>query len=354
MTYRHHSLTQILVCFACLLGMLIWAPRTLAQNSNPCTASSITLNIPTPVTISSSVMQGPIGTPGSATVTFTCPASAFYSLNGGTYNTTLQTNISGATGTNASGQTLYPSGINGISVVLTPATTASNGNPVPPPSPVGNGVAGGNGRNALVTLLYSGTPGRNSSSVTVTVTFTAQLYVTGTVTGGGTTTLGSLISSFQNYTYGVTNSNTTPYGGLSVNAVTVNLSACKANSPTVVMPTVSMSSLNTTGATTGTTPFSLNITGCPVGTQLAISFSGTLSGSSTTVLQSTGTATNVGVQMLNSAMTAVDMTGTQTNSLGTVTSSGSMTVPYYARYYATGQAGAGSVAATATFTLSYP
>jgi type 1 fimbria pilin len=354
MKNRHHSLMQPIVWFACMLCMLIWAPRTLAQDANPCTATTVTISLPSTVTISANAPQGPIGTAGNGTVSFSCPTSAFYSLVRGTYNTTLQTNISGASGTNASGQTLYPSGITGISVVLTPATTASNGAAVPPPSPIGNGVAGGNGRNSLVTLVYPGTPKSNGSPVNVTVGFTAQLYVTGTVTSGGTTTLTSLISSFQNYTYGVNDSNATPYGALNVNTVTVNVASCKANSPTVVLPTVTTAALTASGATTGVTPFSLNITGCPAGTQLAITFSGTQSGTSTTVLKSTGTAANVGVQMLNSAGTAVDITGTQATSLGTIPSSGAVTVPYSAEYYATGRAGAGTVTATATFTLSYP
>ena len=207
----------------------------------------------------------------------------------------------------------------------------------------------GNGSRALFTVLNSS----NASKVTVSLQFTAQLYVTGTVTGGGTTSLTNLITSFENYSYGTTDSSST-YGSLTMTPVVVTRSSCAGASPTVTLPPVFTSALNASGATAGQTPFSLNITGCPNGTKLDISFSGTQAGTSTSVAQSTGSATNVGVQLLTSAKAAVDITGTVTSSLGTAATGGSLSVPYYAQYYATGQATSGTVAAAVTYTLTYP
>ncbi len=345
MNARRLSQKWALGCLAVLIGALGVTSRAHAATSVACKSSAVTLSIPTPITISSSVQNGPIGSAGQAQVLITCQKSA---LDGSPSNTTIQANISAITSVLNSNQAFFASGINGISVELTAVSPASNGQPVPPSGSI-DSPGLGNGTRALVTVFNPS----NSSSVSVTLTFNAQLYVTGTVTGGGTTTLTRLITSFENYTFGSTDSSTT-YGSLNLNKVVVNRSSCQGSSPTVALPPVLTSALSTAGATAGTTPFSLSITGCPTGTQLAISFSSVQDGSATTVAQSTGSASNVGVQMLNSARTPVDITGTQTTNLGTVSSGGNLSVPYYAQYYATGQAGIGTVSAAVTYTLTYP
>jgi type 1 fimbria pilin len=350
MNSRRRSPTFALGCLAVLLCTLGLAPKAHAVNSTACTVSSGTLTI-NPVTISSNVQIGPIGSPANVTLTFTCAKGAF---NGNPLNTTIQANISGLSTVLSPTSGYFPSGINGISVLFSMASTAGTSTgtgsvPVPPPSSGVDNAGMGNGREALFTFPYTG----NNAKVTATLAFTAQLYVTGPVTGGGTTTLTSLITSFENYTYGSTDSSS-PYGSLNMTPVIVTRSSCAGSSPNVTLPPVFASALNANGATSGQTPFSLSITGCPNGTKLAISFSGTQDGTATTVTQSTGSATNVGVQLLTSAKAAVDITGTQTTNLGTVANGGSMTVPYYAQYYATGQATSGTVNAAVTYTLTYP
>jgi major type 1 subunit fimbrin (pilin) len=344
MNARRRSPAFALGCLAMLLCALGLAPKAHAANSSPCTVAATTLKMPTSVTISSSTQPGPIGSAAQVTVTFTCAQKAF---SGSPANTTIQANISGLSAVLSSTSGYFPSGINGISVLFSMATSAGNGESVPPSGQIDN-PGMGNGRQALFTMLDP-----KNTTITDTLQFTAQLYVTGPVTSGGTTTLTQLISNFQNYTFGSTDSSST-YGSLSITPVVVTRSSCSGASPNVTLPPVFTSALNTAGATSGQTPFSLNITGCPNGTKLAISFSGTQAGTSTTVSQSTGSANNVGVQLLTSAKAAVDITGTQTTSLGTVANGGSLSVPYYAQYYATGQATAGTVAAAVTYTLTYP
>jgi type 1 fimbria pilin len=73
-------------------------------------------------------------------------------------------------------------------------------------------------------------------------------------------------------------------------------------------------------------------------------------GSATGTIVSTGTAANVNVQLLDGSFNPVTFGTAQ--SLGAAPN-GTLSIPYYAQYYATGAAGAGSVKASATFTMTY-
>ena len=117
----------------------------------------------------------------------------------------------------------------------------------------------------------------------------------------------------------------------------------------VVLPTVSTNALKAAGNVAGRTPFKINLT-CQAGANVFITMSPSSAGSATGTIANNGTATNVNVQLLDSAFNAV--TFNTSKSLGAAPN-GSMSVPYYAQYYATGATGAGTVKATATFTLTY-
>ena len=69
----------------------------------------------------------------------------------------------------------------------------------------------------------------------------------------------------------------------------------------------------------------------------------------------TGTATGVEVQLLNSDFSNINLAGAagSQNSAQATLSSGAATLNYYAQYYATAAAGAGSVATSVQFTMLY-
>lgn len=137
------------------------------------------------------------------------------------------------------------------------------------------------------------------------------------------------------------------------NSVTIIDPACSVvTTPiNVTLPTVALSSMNAVGAVSGDTPFNIQLT-CSSGATLAITlnYNGTNT-AVTGVLSSTGTAGGVGVQLLNSDNKTPVSFGT-TTTVG-ATPNGTLNLPYYAQYYRTGTTTAGTVAASATFTLSY-
>lgn len=182
----------------------------------------------------------------------------------------------------------------------------------------------------------------------------------------GAVTAGSLNSIILIGSYTAAANNGANISSLNASSVTLNAGttivsgACNFLNVPVTLPAVSTSQLSSTGATGGMTSVQLNLTGCPASTPVSISFSGTaatISGTpSTTVLASSGSAQNVGVQLLGNggSPTPVDITGGMKTALGTTSSAGSLSINYYAQYYATGAAGPGTVNATAVYTLTYP
>lgn len=126
------------------------------------------------------------------------------------------------------------------------------------------------------------------------------------------------------------------------------------NGATVALPTVMTASLGTVGATAGTTPFTIALSGCDANTtSAAMSFSGANIDAGTGNLKNTiAGGSNVQVQLLNGASVINASSGTNAPTI-TVTS-GSGSVAMNARYVAaTAAATAGMVASTVSFTLSY-
>jgi major type 1 subunit fimbrin (pilin) len=110
------------------------------------------------------------------------------------------------------------------------------------------------------------------------------------------------------------------------------------------------------GSTGNPKPFSLNLTNCLAGTQVTMTVNGTMD-TVPSVLQNTGTASRIGVQLLQ-ASAAGSTTGTPLTlngavNLGTVGSTNAMTIPMVAQFYRLGTLGAGSVTATATVNFTY-
>jgi major type 1 subunit fimbrin (pilin) len=143
-------------------------------------------------------------------------------------------------------------------------------------------------------------------------------------------------------------------GAVTGSTCTVAVNGTSAN--TVTMPTVSTSALNASGATAGQTPFSIALSSCSAGiTKAATYFEAGPNVTAAGRLKNTGGAGNVDVQLVYSDNTAVAVgQPAPTSGAGSVAvASGAATLNYYARYYATAAATAGSVTSTVQFSMIY-
>lgn len=127
---------------------------------------------------------------------------------------------------------------------------------------------------------------------------------------------------------------------------------------TVTLPTVAAGALGTSaGTSAGTTPFSINLTGCTGTGNVSAYFE---PGSTITAagrLKVTG-ATGVDLQLLNSGQTAINLS-TQAGTTSASIATGSADLKYFVQYYnnGTGTGGkvtAGAVASTVNYTIQYP
>jgi major type 1 subunit fimbrin (pilin) len=127
---------------------------------------------------------------------------------------------------------------------------------------------------------------------------------------------------------------------------------------TVALPTLSTSSLSSTGSTAGDTSFSISVTGCTAGLTTASAYfeSGINVNATTGRLKNGGAAGNVELQLLNGSGTTINLAGVTTAAQGATaanlnSSAGAQT--FIARYYATGATTPGSVSSSVTYSLVY-
>lgn len=126
-------------------------------------------------------------------------------------------------------------------------------------------------------------------------------------------------------------------------------------SQTVTLPTVDAHSLAASGQTAGLVNFTIDLTGCTGNGAAMVYFDGGSNTATDGNLKNLGGAGNVEVQLLNNDSTTIDLSqasGSQ-NSKPVSFSSGAATLPYQARYYATGASSAGSVTTSTAFTVVY-
>ena len=135
------------------------------------------------------------------------------------------------------------------------------------------------------------------------------------------------------------------------------------NSATITLPTVSASTLAAAGATAGATPFNISLGGCS-GTALATAstyfepgaYVDSQSGRLNIDSGVADAASNVQVQLLNSARNPIVAGASVANGQNDVPvdiSGGSGTLNYFAQYYATGAANAGTVTTQVDYTMVY-
>ena len=113
---------------------------------------------------------------------------------------------------------------------------------------------------------------------------------------------------------------------------------------TVQLGQVRSAKLATAGSTSSAVGFNIQLDDCDttVATKASVAFAGT----------ATGSATNVGVQILDNTGTPLALDGA-TFSAATTLNDGPNIIPFQARYYATGAATAGIANADATFKVQY-
>lgn len=144
---------------------------------------------------------------------------------------------------------------------------------------------------------------------------------------------------------------------------TINTSTCQVNgaaSPATIavsLPTVSTTSLNAAAAVAGRTPFSIVLSNCGSTLTKATTFfePGPTVNTDGNLKNSSGTATGVEVQLLNSNFSTINLAGASgaQNVTQATLASGGATINYYAQYYATAAAAAGSVSTSVQFTMLY-
>lgn len=127
----------------------------------------------------------------------------------------------------------------------------------------------------------------------------------------------------------------------------------------VTLPTVMASALSGAGETAGRTPFTVQLANCsPDSGIVALYFElGANTDMATGRLINTGAASEVQVRLLNGDMTPIalnQLTSLAQNSKSVSIASGSATLNYFAEYYATGVAQAGTVSTSTFFSIDYP
>ncbi len=140
-----------------------------------------------------------------------------------------------------------------------------------------------------------------------------------------------------------------------LNSVTFVAPACTVTTnPTIVtLPPVPATAFSGNGSAAGMTPFAIQLNCSGATLSVTLDTNSPVASAPGVIASNTGAgfAKGVGVQVLDNNTNAV--TFGQPASVG-ATPNGPLAVAYFARYYQTGPVTAGQVAATATFTLSYP
>ncbi|WP_158938474.1 fimbrial protein [Burkholderia sp. S171] len=186
--------------------------------------------------------------------------------------------------------------------------------------------------------------------------FRVQLMVTGQVAAGSF----SLPAKLATGNYGSAEINVLQ---LSNNTTSVAAPACtvQQSAVSVTMPVASGRYLPSVGSTTGDTGFSISIN-CPSPVSVSMTMTDAANPtnvSSTLSLSPTSTAKGVGYQIVyNGTVISYGSDSAIANnvnqfSVGTVSTSGVLAIPFTARYVRTGAITPGTADANATFTMSY-
>lgn len=343
--HRHLGWCGMLLLLASLLAPFGKVHATAActeDGASPAAQGTITFNPPPTITLTAAPAVGTVlWTSGTISATPTPIYDCYGNVPYGLLNNVGNTPASG---------TYYPTGVAGLSYQVVRGGTVLN------PWSTDTLAAGGN------CTWHAGGGGYWNCTGGTTYSFSVStqlsLVVTGPIANGSVLPAGTLgYWQFQSLNL---NANATPPVQIIAfalgNSTTITFPTCSVttSSIAVTLPTISTSALGSTGATAGTTPFAINLNcpsaaaGAPV--YVLLNNNGTASGIQGVLTKTSGTSAGVGVQLLDSSYTPVTF-GTPA-SVGT-TPMGTMNIPYFAQYYRTAAVTAGTLTASATFTLLY-
>jgi type 1 fimbria pilin len=327
--HLHPALCSIggLICISLLLALIPTSAKAdcsfdrsggTKRDPSYYTPSPVNFTLPSNITIPFNLSTNAvIGTPVSATPSnppnVTCTGGTTYGVQ----------NLVGGAPTGGSNY-IYPTSVSGLGYQLIHANdTANFMGPYP---------------------AYT-TAGQDS---TYSVGTTLQLVQTGPIANGAVLPAGTL----ANWQWG----SIVPEYFVLTNSITFVASACVVTTAsfTVTLPTVSTSAFSGKDSTAGSTPFDIKMN-CPSGSTSTLSIMFTASSGVpagyNNVLKSNGSATGLGVELRDGNSGTVVFGNASV--VGT-TPFGALSIPYTALYHATSNAvTAGSVGATATFTLTY-
>ncbi|MEC5409472.1 fimbrial protein [Paraburkholderia sp. MPAMCS5] len=198
--------------------------------------------------------------------------------------------------------------------------------------------------------------GNTGADGSFNVAGTIELVKTGTISGGTiqpTASGGIYYSGVLNTGVPLNNSSNTLSiaSGTPVRQVTCSVSSLSANQ-TIPMATVNPSMFPGSGSVAAKTPFSIALI-CDANVGVAVTFvSATGNSGIASVLASGGTATGVGVQLLNASGAPITLGDPLQLTSGTVANP---TFNFFAQYWRLGSAPvtSGSVNASTIFTMSY-
>jgi len=144
-------------------------------------------------------------------------------------------------------------------------------------------------------------------------------------------------------------------GNIESQTCTVSLNG-GASTGTVTLPNVATSMLANAGETAGATRFTIDLSNCTTKTGNVYAYfeqGANVNGNGR--LSNTGTATNVDLQLTDSAGTVLNAGSTEQSTSPTtaVLTDGAATLTYAAQYYATAAATAGTVLSSVTYSISY-
>ncbi len=279
---------------------------------------TVTFNVPSTISVPANAQVGDVIYNGAKVAP--SPIITLYCFNVSDYGVTNQVGATPAPAT-----AIYPSGVAGIGYRLVGGTTSTD-------------------------YLYPwGCCQLSQGTRQLNVPVGLQLIKTGTIANGAQLPGGTIARWTYDQVFGGT---ATQQNFVLGGTVTLASSACQVNTSNiaVALPTISTSALPAVDGTTAPTTFRISLN-CSTGATLKIMFNtATTVTGKPTVIRSTGTANGVGVQLTDNGSTPV---GFGTESTVGATPNGALDLVYKARYYRTGALSAGSVNATATFTLSY-
>lgn len=340
---RSHSFWRLLAA----LLLIVAAPAAWSQS---CSGGQVTLTMPDATVPKGAGIGTPVGSAVNAQASFSCSG-----LPSGTPKNRFAIQIF-----NLKASQLYPATL--PSATSTNITTVTFKTNVPgiglqltmSPAMRGYDVNQGDQQGGAYVIGYI-----NGSSGSLTVNYTAQFVVIGTVSAG-TTTKSSLLN-YEWYIYGYNNSASLSTTFDIAAGTKIALPSCSVDPSTqnfaVQLRSIGKQELSGNKSTAGTTPFSI-LLNCSAGLNVKIQFdpqTGSIAGMPVGTLppSSANQANNVLIQLLDS--TGKQLPISTPFALGTATG-GNMPLNFFAQYYANsgnGNLGVGLVQAVATFTITY-